>query len=282
MFALNNFLCSRILYCALVAISTKDVTAMKCGAFLTGLGVCHQHTSIFISIPSVLAIFMTAPSVVWSNRNALMLCGVLGLVPYLYLPIQYKFFSFGPYVNWGDVMSFGGFFHHFVRGDYGTFQLASTQLTVKIPFLYRVSVFLGVSLHEMQAVCLAGFVGAAYSIASYLQPLVSSRKVKAAAPSKAGPARAGNAATCHSLLLFLTCTWVSYTAVFCYLSNMDLNGLLWGVHARFTMQTNVVIALGGAAFTQLLLLHTTPPRHALLASSAAAAVLVACLCLSIR
>jgi hypothetical protein len=281
-FALNNFLCSCILYCALVALSTANVSAMKWGAFLTGLGVCHQHTSIFISIPSVLAIFASAPAVVWRNRYSLMLCGVLGLAPYLYLPLQYTFLSFGPYVNWGDVMSFAGFFHHFVRADYGTFQLASTQLTVKIPFLHRVSVFLGVSLHELQAICLTGFLGAFYSIATNISLLLPSRKAKVTSNSTAGPSSARDVSKCRISLLFLTCTWVSYTLVFCYLSNMDLKGLLWGVHARFTMQTNVVIALGGAAFTQLLLLHNVPRQLAPMASLATIAVLIASLCISVR
>jgi hypothetical protein len=277
-FALNNFICACILYCAVVALSNGSLTAMKWGAFLTGLGVCHQHTSIFISIPSVLAIFASAPGVVWANRNSLMLCGVGGLVPYLYLPIQYKFVSFGPYMNWGDVMSFGGFFHHFVRADYGTFQLGSDSLTANITYLHRISVFLGVSLNEMHAIFVAGFLGAIYSIASYSNRPSAILKAKTTAPSKSG---SPPTAICHSVLLFLSCTWVSYTLVFCYLSNLDLKGLMWGVHARFSMQTNVIIALGGASFTQLILLHKIPQQRALLASSAVIAILVASICLSV-
>ncbi len=278
-FALNNFICASILYCAVIALSNSSLTAMKWGAFLTGLGVCHQHTSIFISIPSVLAIFASDPGVVWSNRNSLMLCGVCGLVPYLYLPIQYKFVSFGPYMNWGDVMSFGGFFHHFIRADYGTFQLGSDSLTAKITYLHRISVFLGVSLHEMHAIFVAGFLGAVYSIASYSPRFSTILKAKPTAPPKAGPSPT---ATCHSVLLFLSCTWVSYTLVFCYLANLDLQGLMWGVSARFCMQTNVIIALGGAAFTQLLLLHKLPQQRALLASSVVIAILAASIYLSVR
>jgi hypothetical protein len=252
---------------------------MKWGAFFTGLGVCHQHTSIFISIPSVLAIFASNPRVVWSNRNSLMLFGVCGLVPYLYLPIQYKFFSFGPYLNWGDVMTFGGFFHHFVRGDYGTFQLGSDSLTVHISYLHRISVFLGVSLHEMHAIFLAGLFGAFYSILSCLPIFRTALQKKVASPSSSISTLPRD---CYRVLLFLSCTWVSYTLVFCYLSNLDLKGLLWGVHARFTMQTNVVIALGGAAFTQLLLLQKIPHKQALVVSSAVIVALFAATCLSVR
>jgi hypothetical protein len=270
-FALNNFICATILYCALLALSSNSVAAMKCGAFLTGLGVCHQHTSIFISIPSILAIFASAPAVVWTNRNSLMLCGVCGLLPYLYLPIQYHLFSFGPYVNWGDVMSVSGFFHHFVRADYGTFQLASDTLTADITYAHRISVFLSTSMQEMHFVCVAAFFGALYSIACHLPRLFLTRKMKPC-----------DATMSHRLLLFLSCTWVTYTLVFCYLSNLDLKGLLWGVHARFTMQTNVVIALGGSAFIQLLLLHKVPRRLTLLLSSFAVAVWIASLCTSVR
>jgi hypothetical protein len=275
-FAMNNFLCACILYCAVVALSTSSVAAMKWGAFLTGLGVCHQHTSIFISIPSVLAIFAAAPRVVWANRNSLLFSGVCGLVPYAYLPIQYNLFSFGPYVNWGDVTSVSGFLHHFLRADYGTFQLGSDSLTANIAYLHRISVFLGVSLHEMRAICLLGFLGALFSIASVLAFPLSRLRAKAPSPSNQ------DAATCHRLLLFLSCTWVSYTLVFCYLSNLDLQGLLWGVHARFTMQTNVIIALGGAAFAQLLLLHHAPHRLSTPISVAAVVCLLLSLYLSVR
>jgi hypothetical protein len=48
------------------------------------------------------------------------------------------------------------------------------------------------------------------------------------------------------------------------------------------MQTNVVIALGGAAFTQLLLLQKIPHKQALLVSSAVIAALFAATCLSVR
>ena len=208
-----------------------------------------------------------------------MLCGVTGLLPYLYLPIQYKFFSFGPYVNWGDVMSLSGFFHHFVRADYGTFQLGSDSLTADITYLHRISVFLGVSLHEMHTVFVAGFLGATYSILSYLLPLSAATKPKVSVHSKALATRTCD---CHTVLLFLSCTWVSYTLVFCYLSNLDLKGLLWGVHARFSMQTNVVIALSGAAFTQLFLLRKVPQQYAPVASSAVIAALFASIYFSVQ
>ena len=202
-----------------------------------------------------------------------MLCGVCGLLPYLYLPMQYHLFSFGPYVNWGDVMSLSGFFHHFVRADYGTFQLASDQLTADISYSDRISVFLHTSLQEMHSVCAAAFFGAFFSIASHLRFLVPFRK---------STPRDANASISPLLLLFLSCTWVTYTLVFCYLSNLDLKGLLWGVHARFTMQTNVVIALAGSAFIQLLLLHKQPRRRTLILSSVIVLVWTASLCVSVN
>ena len=68
--------------------------------------------------------------------------------------------------------------------------------------------------------CLPGFLGALYSIVSLLSlPLLNRRK------SKAAPTAAGDSSTCRRLLLFLSCVWVSYTLVFCYLSNLDLNGV---------------------------------------------------------
>ena len=50
-------------------------------------------------------------------------CGLIGLLPYLYLPVS-------SYLNvarwtWGDQTSISGFLTHLLRQEYGTFDLVS-------------------------------------------------------------------------------------------------------------------------------------------------------------
>ena len=57
------------------------------------------------------------------------LFGMLGLTPYLYLPVS-------SYLNiarwtWGDQTSIGGFLTHVLRREYGTFDLVSDLSEVK-------------------------------------------------------------------------------------------------------------------------------------------------------
>ena len=98
------------------------VTALT--ALVSGLALCNQHTS-------VIYVAVSAPTVVWWGRRRLIapwpllvltIAALLGLSAYLYLPLAAWH---QPLDSWGDQRSLRGFLTHFLREEYGTFQLAS-------------------------------------------------------------------------------------------------------------------------------------------------------------
>ena len=138
-FALHNLFVSAILF-ALVIYEDKiiernrsmatsicynnDVTMIIIGAFLCGLSMTNQHTSILLILPvfgyvCFRSSLFQRPGLLMASAAAFL----LGMSPYIALPIMA---SLHPHAgSWGDVTSVGGFFHHFLRRDYGTYQLFS-------------------------------------------------------------------------------------------------------------------------------------------------------------
>ena len=93
-------------------------------ALVSGLALCNQHTS-------VIYVVVSAPTVVWWGRRRLIgvwplfvlsVMAVLGLSSYVYVPLAAWH---QPLDSWGDQRSMRGFLTHFLREEYGTFQLAS-------------------------------------------------------------------------------------------------------------------------------------------------------------
>lgn len=96
------------------------------GAFVCGLALCNQHTIILFVVPLVFWMLYIQRRRFLENPSKLLRHGVLLLIGfsfYLYLPIAA---SLNPIAgSWGDVTTLKGFLHHFLRKDYGTFQLFS-------------------------------------------------------------------------------------------------------------------------------------------------------------
>ena len=137
-FVLNNlFVAALLLSCALYSegvvhrvskpaseLRTFVSTWTTFGAFLCGLSLTNQHTSILL----------IAPIVAWIGASQLPLLTPLmalqyacaffsGLLPYANLPIAHIWWR-GP-GSWGDTSTLQGFLRHLLRQDYGTFRLIS-------------------------------------------------------------------------------------------------------------------------------------------------------------
>jgi len=140
-FALNNLLCALVVYSCLSFAVSKRFKDACAGAFFVGLSLANQHTAVLFCAPIAAWVVLVAlaPLLLSSDREvgigggiakncvsrlvALGLSGLLGLSPYMYLPLS-------AWLNpkpgaWGHVRSFGGLLHHLRRGDYGSFQLYS-------------------------------------------------------------------------------------------------------------------------------------------------------------
>ncbi|XP_074440327.1 protein O-mannosyl-transferase TMEM260 [Larus michahellis] len=100
----------------------------KLGAFCCGLSLCNQHTIVlYIAciVPWVLSRLFGKTELSLGHLLKLGLCFLAGLLPYLYLPAS-------SYLNrarwtWGDQTTFQGFLTHFLREEYGTFNLAKSK-----------------------------------------------------------------------------------------------------------------------------------------------------------
>ncbi|RLV98318.1 hypothetical protein DV515_00010906 [Chloebia gouldiae] len=131
-FSLNNLFVGLLM--ALTAHFEEASTAKerskisKLGAFCCGLSLCNQHTIVFYVacvVPWVLSRLFRKRELSLGHLLKLGLCFLAGLLPYLYLPAS-------SYLNrarwtWGDQTTFQGFLTHFLREEYGTFNLAKSE-----------------------------------------------------------------------------------------------------------------------------------------------------------
>ncbi|XP_055572466.1 transmembrane protein 260 isoform X1 [Falco cherrug] len=131
-FSLNNLFVGLLM--ALTAHFEEASTAKerskisKFGAFCCGLSLCNQHTIVLYVaciVPWVLSRLFRKTELSLGHLLKLGLCFLAGLLPYLYLPAS-------SYLNrarwtWGDQTTFQGFLTHFLREEYGTFNLAKSE-----------------------------------------------------------------------------------------------------------------------------------------------------------
>jgi hypothetical protein len=162
-FALNNLLCAAMLYYTVryyqaeqrFELAPSSETARRrlivvavLGAFVSGAAMTNQHTTIFYTIPT--ALFVTYSLFVQKQLSVrvaiyLTLAILIGFSPYLYLPLRALQ---RPKDSWGDQRTWAGFLHHFLRKEYGTFQLAATELAGSTTMLQRIAVYYRVLAEE--------------------------------------------------------------------------------------------------------------------------------------
>lgn len=235
------------------SVTGKVIFAARAGAFVCGLALTNQHTTVFPVAVSALSVvgglgssgLLTSALVV-----ELGLWGLAGMSPYLYLP--YAAVQM-PMDTWGDQRSLDGFLTHFLRREYGTFQLAASEIGGGPSFSERIFKFLEVALDETLAAPVwlagAGLVAAAYSgtrTAWYLRAAGS-----------------------------LVAAFALYLGVFSYLSNLAFTPLFLGVQKRFWMQANLYVfifaGVGLDAASRAAARFTTAPPPAPSSSTAAEA-----------
>jgi len=125
-FALNNFFAAGLIYLSVRYHTSRDRKVALFATFFWGLGLSNHHTLLFYGAPCL-------AWMLWSGRQQLLNVktlatmaglGLLGFLPYLYLPIAS---SHVPVVGWGNETSFSGLLRHFLRAEYGTLKLGTEQ-----------------------------------------------------------------------------------------------------------------------------------------------------------
>jgi hypothetical protein len=238
-FSLNNFFTALLLY-TLLKYAIKGDLKMACyGAFFCGLAMCNQHTIVLFEIPIIIWVLWTRKKTLWPEKELFLLVSsfLLGLLPYLYMPLTMKYKP--EQGSWGDVTTLSGFIHHLRRADYGTFKLFSTNEVTEDAWT-RIKFYLWdlLTREGLYIVLPIGLLG--------LWLTLQKRFVHGVHVKSVGWLVA-------SMLIF-------YTLVFHALSNLPLKeGLLYGVHMRFWQQPNIIVFIwSGIGLTFLFDFFTKP------------------------
>ena len=191
--------------------------------FLAGLGVSHHHTSVMVSGPILLTLLLQAlreKGPVLQRLGQALVAGVLGLSPYLYLLVAAQSV---PLMAWGNTSFWGGALMHFLRQEYGTFQLGNELTGHANELFLRLAYF-------AKDLPLNSFFGVGILWSTlYFKKLWRSPSTPA---RKNSPLEFSYALRFWSWLSLLGC--VSYLVVFCYLANLSLDKPLGEtVQARF-------------------------------------------------
>lgn len=292
-FPLNTFFAALLVYLVVEYTLTKKSFLIYIGAVVSGLALSNQHTIILFEFPLIMWVFYVNRDEILRRPMVLFyygFAGLAGLSCYAYLPIASRLVDSPG--GWGDVQSVSGFLHHFLRKDYGTFQLYSgangsqTEGMVERTIAYLTDLYREQGLYVSPALAAIGIFAWTYSSSCEGHPkdgsidastLVNelalqtssavgkkqgSKTLNRAAHSASSGRKLTKSVTspvCISdamqmLPLVLVITQVFYFAVFHSLSNLPLsNILLYGVHQRFWMQPNVITFIWvGIGFNGLL------------------------------
>jgi hypothetical protein len=196
-------------------------------AFVSGLAMSHQHTFILTGLPLLLrAAWVVRQSLRRRDVASAIALGLLGLVPYAYLPAACASHAA---VSWGDQTSWRGMLLHVLRLEYGSFGLgravAGSAFTTESTFLPTLWALLGHGLPRF------AWIGLPLALAGFYVVGKQQRHAKEL--------------TVLAIVLGL------YVVVFCELSNVDPRGELYLTEiSRFFIQPDLMFAiaagLGGA------------------------------------
>ena len=136
-FALNNLFVALLVHASICFALERSLKYYLRGAFVCGMALTHQHTSILLSVPMIAWVFYTTGlynprrwGVTLNNGKrcnliTLAACSFLSSFVMLYATLPLFAMLYPHAGSWGNVKSVVGFINHFRRKDYGTLQLFS-------------------------------------------------------------------------------------------------------------------------------------------------------------
>ena len=225
-FALNNLMVAVLLLLTVRYYRRARVRTAYLGSLAIGLGLTNQHTLVFYAAPLAACILHRGrKDLLLKPSRVAVLCGLglLGLTPYLYLPLAGRLPPLGA---WGEVDTAQGLATHFLRKEYGTFRLYSGEDGSKESEVARVRRAMTLYLRHLAEdgtwvygacplVMLAGLLRSLYSSLS----------------------RSVFNSSASALLL----AYLLYMIGFHLLANLPLDkALYYQVHVRFWMQAHVI------------------------------------------
>ncbi|NXY87301.1 TM260 protein, partial [Alcedo cyanopectus] len=200
----------------------------KLGAFCCGLSLCNQHTiALYIAciVPWVLSQLFRKMELSLGHLLKLGLCFLAGLLPYLYLPAS-SYLSRARW-TWGDQTTFQGFLTHFLREEYGTFNLAKSETgsSMREMLVFQLAQMKSELSLPVLALALVACVGTALPTKQQKSPVIW-------------------------LFAGMLCL---YSLFFAWRANLDITKPLFlGVVERFWLQSSAVVAvLAGLGLTSV-------------------------------
>ncbi len=126
-FTLNVLLAMLVVGCSSPRLAPpfgrEDARATVLG-LLAGLGLSNHHTIVLLAPVGLLAVVRAARIAGLRAIAGALLGLVTGLAPYAYLAVRARAFPEGQGCIWGSPRDLAGVVHHFLRSEYGTFQLS--------------------------------------------------------------------------------------------------------------------------------------------------------------
>lgn len=189
------------------------------GAFICALSLCNQHTMVlYVGIVGVWVLFE-----LWSKKLLsvkllvkVMLSFLLGLTPYIYLPLS-AYFSRGRW-TWGDQRTLEGFLRHILRQEYGTFNLGKDYTGAGL--------YSGLSAYGSH--CMEEFTGFGMLLLIIGLFYIFKRSFH-------------SYTRCLTVMLMMVTVYLLF---FTWRANLDVNTpLLLGVVERFWMQSDCIVVL---------------------------------------
>jgi len=246
-FAMHNFFVAWILYAAIQFAKERSRRSIIKGAFICGLSLTNQHTSMLLVLPIIFWIVFHVLKVQERSRLSSKvlvqsaLYFLIGLSPYALLP--YAASKYPHAGSWGNVTSLHGFLHHLQRKDYGTFQLYSGKDDDSEGFLERVTLyFLDFAFTQAGLLFCCFFIfGMSQLCRTVRFPHTMQREYCDVIWDTTGIGRT------------IVASHIFYLGVFHTLANLPLQSrLLFGIHQRFWMHPNVIaFVIGGVGMSQI-------------------------------
>jgi hypothetical protein len=282
-FALHNMFVSIIIYTTVNFAFEPSIANFRRGAFVCGLALTNQHTSVLLSAPLIAWVLSTTQLynprtwiIVVQGKSTHLIRVAAGaflssfVMLYGTLPL---FATMSPHPgSWGNVLSLRGFLHHFLRKDYGSFRLYSGEDTGAEGMYRRIFLWFVDFVFEQSnpLVGLCFIIGCTGVITGEVTRQLSKKQFS----SKRSIARSSTLQNAlHSsgmgVDMAILLSLAFYLIVFHFLANLPLsNELFFGIHQRFWLHPNlisfVIAGLGLASIMKKFVTHFPRQRTIIL------------------
>ena len=227
-FALNNLLVALMVYFSIRYAEDHKRRFGYLTALFCGLGMSNHYTSALYGAPLMIWILLNGRRDLWKPKPIVVLasCFLLGLLPYIYLPLADL--RMQP-ISWGNTSTLSGFLMHVMRSEYGgTLHLAARGPGVGRFFVSGMLAYFSALPENVF------YVGVVLAIFGLYQHLLKGTRFSGLT----------------ILTIFAFCL---YLAIFNLLTNLSFNEPLHvQVQSRFWQQPNLLVCIwAGLGFSAL-------------------------------